>query len=111
MLFFLLSLQNSFAGEVFWDGHYRSQGHYYKSLSLSDSNPSSVDQFHYINHWFSLRPTWKINSKLAVHSQLDFLYLSNYGENPTIWNDPAISAQMLGFPQGVSASEDWQNNI
>lgn len=106
MIFILSLLSTSQASDVFWDGHYRSQAHLYKSLSLSTSNTNAIEQIQYVNHWFSLRPSWKINSKVAVHSQLDFLYLQNFGQTSSSFSDPALSAQMLDFPEGVSSSVD-----
>jgi hypothetical protein len=111
MLLLLSLLSNSFASEVFWDGHYRSQAHLYRSLSLSNSNSNALDSIHYANHWLSLRPTWKINSKTAVHSQLDFLYLQSFGATSTSFSDPAFSDRLTGFPEGVTDSGDLSSTL
>lgn len=111
MLLLLSFLSNSQANEVFWNGHYRSQAHYYDSLSLSDSNSNALTSLHYANHWFSLRPTWKITSKTAIHTQLDFLYLQSFGAASTYFQDPAFLDQTIGFPEGVTDSGDLSNTL
>ena len=111
MLFFLSFLSTSQATEVFWDGHYRSQGHFYDSLSLSESNSNALGALQYANHWLSLRPTWKITSKVALHSQLDFLYLQPFGASATYFQDPALADQVIGFPEGVVGSGDISNTL
>ena len=111
MLLLLSFLSNTHATEVFWDGHYRSQAHYYDSLSLSDSSTNALGSLQYANHWLSLRPAWKITSKTAIHSQLDFLYLQNFGAHSTAFQDPALADQLTGFPEGVTDSENLSSTL
>jgi len=105
MLLLLSLLSTSEATEVFWKGHYRSQGHFYRSLSLSDSNDNAIDQIGYANHWMSLRPIWKINSKVAIHSQLDLLYLQQFGSQAIFDSDPSLQNN-IGLAQSVVPDTD-----
>lgn len=102
------------AGDVFWDGHYRSQAHYYDSLSLSTSNDNAFDRLSYTNHWASLRPSWIMSPKVRLHSQLDMLYLQPFGQEAFTYNDPAWGEVALGFADGFTPTTEGMvglNNI
>ena len=103
MLFslFLSLFHTVHAEEVMWDGHYRTQAHLYKSLSLSQSNSNAIDSIAYANHWMNLRPTWQISNKVSLHAQMDMLYFQNFGTTPITYIDPAWSNASLSFSDSV----------
>ena len=105
------SLLSAQASDVFWDGFYRSQAHYYDSLSLSDGN-TSIDRLSYANHWMSLRPKWAITDKVSLHSQMDMLYQQGFGDSAFLYQDPAYSSSILQFSEQVLPnSSNPLNNI
>ena len=96
-LFALLSTANG--AELFWDGHYRAQAHLYRSLSLSESNPNRIQQIDYLNHWLKLNPVFRAAPNVAVHAQLDTLYLQNFGATGVLDSDQIIGDESLYFSQ------------
>lgn len=103
-ILFTALISSAQAGDVFWDGHYRSQAHYYDSLSLSTSNDNAFDRMSYTNHWASIRPSWIMSPKVRLHSQLDMLYMQSFGQNAFTYEDPAWSQASLGFADGFTPS-------
>jgi hypothetical protein len=110
MILLLSLMSNGEAADVFWNGHYRSQGHFYRSLSLSESNNNAIPSLNYANHWLSLRPIWQINSKVSIHSQLDLLYLQQFGSSPVYFSDPALNTD-ASLPQSVSPDADGDGSL
>ena len=103
-LIFSSLFSTAHATEVFWDGHYRTQAHFYKSLSLSASNENAIDRFSSLQHWGSLRPSWVMSPKVRLHSQLDLLYFQNFGQTAFAYSDPALADRTLQFADGFSAT-------
>ena len=90
-LFMMSLFSKAEAVEVFWDGHYRTQAHHYKSLSLSSGNDSSIDRLQSVQHWGSIKPSWILSPNVRLHSQLDLLYFQPFGTDSFAYQDPAWS--------------------
>lgn len=99
MLPLLALLSTAHGAELFWDGHYRAQAHLYRSLSLSESNPNRIQQIDYLNHWLKLNPVFRAAPNVAVHAQLDTLYLQNFGATGVLDSDQIIGDESLYFSQ------------
>ena len=94
------------AVEVFWDGHYRTQAHYYKSLSLSSRNDNAIDRLQSVQHWGSIKPSWVLSPNIRLHSQLDLLYFQPFGTEAFVYQDPAWSNAGLNFADSFRPTTD-----
>ncbi len=113
-LLMMLSLSTAEAVEVFWDGHYRTQAHYYKSLSLSSRNDNAIDRLQSVQHWGSVKPSWILTPNVRLHSQLDMLYFQPFGAESFAYQDPAWSNSGLDFADSLrptTAGETGLSNL
>ena len=99
------------AVDVFWDGHYRTQAHYYKSLSLSSSNDNAVDRLQTVQHWGSIKPSWILSQNVRLHSQLDMLYFQPFGTEAFTYQDPAWSNSNLEFADSLRPTTDGDTGL
>ncbi len=110
-LLFTALLPTAEAVEVFWDGHYRTQGHHYKSLSLSSSNDNAMDRFQTVHHWGSIKPSWILTPNVRLHSQLDMLYFQPFGTDSFAYQDPAWSNTNLEFADSLRPSQNGTTGL
>lgn len=99
------------AVEVFWDGHYRSQAHYYKSLSLSSSNDNAIDRLQSVQHWGSIKPSWILSPNVRLHSQMDMLYFQPFGNEAFTYQDPAWSTAGLDFADSLRPTTEGDTGL
>jgi hypothetical protein len=95
------------AGELVWDGFYRARGEAFDSLSLSDrdGNPNAEGASSFIDHRFTLRPTWNISEHAALHAQLDLFAYTVWGDTPDTFADPVSGATIaMAEADGVTTS-------
>jgi hypothetical protein len=81
------------AGELVWDGHYRTRGLAYDSLSLATAdettgNPHTEGGAWTLDHRLRLQPSWLLSDKVSVHTQLDVLPYVRWGQTPVMELDP-----------------------
>lgn len=75
------------AAEVVWDGHYRAEGHFYDSLSLSDSNANAEGTSAWFDHKARLRPGFLMSDAVGLYTQLDLLPFVMWGDAPADLSD------------------------
>ena len=110
-LLMTLSFSKAEAVEVFWDGHYRTQAHYYKSLSLSSRNDNAIDRLQSVQHWGSIKPSWVLTPNVRLHSQLDMLYFQPFGTEAFVYQDPAWSNSGLDFADSLRPTIDGETGL
>ena len=85
-----LNLGGAHAAEVVWDGHYRTSGFYFDSLSLISEADSAFSEGSagWLDHRLRLQPGFLMSDKVAIYTQVDLLPYVRYGEDPVDVVDP-----------------------
>lgn len=111
MLSLLLSLSSpAEAAEVEWQGSYRTRALAYSSLSLSNSNANALGPSIYLDHRLRLRPTFHVNSNVAVHAQIDALNMTPFGDRINAYTDPVTGEPIpAAFAHGVGEAMGTNN--
>lgn len=89
------------AAEVVWDGHYRAEGHFYDSLSLSSTNANAEGVSAWFDHKARLRPGFLMSDSVGLYTQLDLLPFVMFGESPAALTDGTGNALPLVYNQSV----------
>ena len=86
------------AAEVVWDGHYRSSGYYFNSLSLVSEDDSAYSEgaASWMDHRLRLQPGFLLSNRVAIYTQVDLLPYVRYGEEPVSVIDP-VSGEALPY--------------
>ncbi len=92
-LFFLCNTAS--ATELLWNGNYRTRGQYFNTLSLSETNTLSEGISSGLTHRFRLMPTWKLDYKSSIHTQMDLLPYTNWGSEVSNYSDPMMATDLL----------------
>lgn len=103
MLALLLTVSSASATELVWQGYYRGRALLYDSLSLSDSNASAEGTSNSLDHRLLLRPSWMISDHAAIHSEVDVMKLTLWGEVPDQYVDP-VTGETLPVAQADGVS-------
>ena len=76
------------SAELVWDGHYRSQARAFDSLSLSVDNDAAEGLSMWADHRLRLQPGLLISDKIRLHTELDILPLTRWGNQAVVDTDP-----------------------
>ncbi len=98
----LLAVTTARATDLEWEGHLRTRGLLYDSLSLSDENPQAEGRSAWVDTRLRLRPRWVLSDRVALHAQVDLLDLVPWGVQPEAWTDPAT---------GEDTSLAWEDTV
>lgn len=82
------------AAEVVWDGHYRAEGHFYDSLSLSDTNTNAEGVSAWFDHKARLRPGFLMSDAVGLYTELELLPSVMWGESPSAATDPTTLSSL-----------------
>lgn len=100
------------AAEVSWHGHYRGRALIFNSLSLTDEdgNSNSEGLSAWTDHRLRLQPSVLVNSKVAVHFQLDAFPLGYWGDSANAFYDPVTDDLIpTAYADGVAPYADSED--
>ena len=91
----LLAAATAGATDLGWEGHFRTRGLLYDSLSLSDENPQAEGASSSLDLRLKLQPRWVLSDRIALRAQVDALSLVPWGVAPEAWTDVSTGEATL----------------